>query len=353
MAKIPDGSFKNWQDNETIHASDYVQEREMLRAAANDNADRLSSLETVTTGLQLDTVQLQKITNDSGAPKISVSSSTQSILSELLKLGTGMHTFYAATGSQDLPPTNVSIRGMAHFTSANFGWVYATDYKNNIFTNYYDSNKWLGWKQLLSSGTGVVVNYLNTIIVPGTYWVNANTVNAPTTRQGILKVDNTDPDSLYLVQTYIDVEWGDYYERTRYSGVWQPWKKRVHAEDEQEGLWLDGVNDGWYMFSNQTVTPTKKLSQCRNGWILVWSDYDATAPAQTNNYDFHYSYIPKGTLFKGSSHLFAIPSGLTSSNYYMVVKRLYVYDNKLVGHDDNSKSDNGANDVVLRMVLEW
>lgn len=148
MARIPDGSFKNWQETDVVHATDYVQEREMLRAAANDNSDRLSDLELVTTGLQLDTVQLSKITNDVGAPKISLYNTSDDILANLLTLGRGMHTFYAGTGVKNLPPSNISIRGIAHFTNENIGWVYATDYKNNIFTNYYDTNKWSGWERL-------------------------------------------------------------------------------------------------------------------------------------------------------------------------------------------------------------
>lgn len=36
MARIQDGTFKNWQDGEIIHAAEYKQEREILRAASND-----------------------------------------------------------------------------------------------------------------------------------------------------------------------------------------------------------------------------------------------------------------------------------------------------------------------------
>jgi hypothetical protein len=37
MGKIPDGSFKDWQDTQVVNALDYKQEREMLRVAVNDN----------------------------------------------------------------------------------------------------------------------------------------------------------------------------------------------------------------------------------------------------------------------------------------------------------------------------
>lgn len=31
---------------------------------------------------------------------------------------------------------------------------------------------------------------------------------------------------------------------------------------------------GWFMASGQDVTPSKPLSECRNGWVLMWSKYD-------------------------------------------------------------------------------
>ena len=31
---------------------------------------------------------------------------------------------------------------------------------------------------------------------------------------------------------------------------------------------------GWFMVSGQDVTPSKPLSECRNGWVLMWSKYD-------------------------------------------------------------------------------
>lgn len=45
MGRIPDGSFKNWQDTEVVHATDYKQEREMLRVAINDNDTRILNVE--------------------------------------------------------------------------------------------------------------------------------------------------------------------------------------------------------------------------------------------------------------------------------------------------------------------
>jgi hypothetical protein len=284
MAKIADGSFQNWQDTQTIHASDYVQEREMLREAVNDNDARLGTLESSTVGLQLGTLQLQKITNDAGGVKINVNNDVlntkldgtitldltkSDILEAIKKEGVGLHTFYAVSGSKNLP-TNRSIRGIAMITGVNptFGWVWATDYKNNFFHNYIDNDKWLGWD----------------------------------------------------------------------------------GETVQEELWTGA----WYMNASQTATPSKKLSECKTGWILVWSDYDSVAK-KAGDYDINYTHIPKYSVSKysGKQVFFPVMNYMSTTAVGMTGKKLYVYDDKLVGHDDNASADNGSNDVVLRAIVEY
>ena len=44
MARIPEGSFKEWKDGETIEAADYVKERETLRSAVNHNQDQINTI---------------------------------------------------------------------------------------------------------------------------------------------------------------------------------------------------------------------------------------------------------------------------------------------------------------------
>jgi hypothetical protein len=285
MAKIADGSFKNWVDTQIIGASDYVQEREMLRAAVNDNDSRLGTLESSTVGLQLGTLQLQKITNDAGGVKINVNNDVlntkldgtitldltkSDILEAIKKEGVGLHTFYAVSGSKNLP-TNRSIRGIAHITGSNptYGWVWATDYKNNVFHGYFDTDVWSGW----------------------------------------------DGDTI------------------------------------QKELW---TSTGWYMHASQVATPSKKLSECKTGWILVWSDYDTTNN-KAGDFDFVYTHIPKYSTSKysGKQVFFPIMNYMSATAVGMTGKKLYVYDDKLVGHDDNKSADNGSNDVVLRAVVEY
>lgn len=123
-------------------------------------------------------------------------------------------------------------------------------------------------------------------------------------------------------------------------------------------LWTGGANGGYYMTEGHTITPTKKLSECRNGWILLWSDYDSGANAQANNTDFCTTIIPKraytGQLWNGAMWYCDVPAyaaGTATDSENRVIKVLQVYDAKLVGTSNNAAAP--RNDVVLRAVYEF
>ncbi|MFL6562716.1 MAG: hypothetical protein ACJ8MO_42285 [Bacillus sp. (in: firmicutes)] len=265
MAKITDGTFRDWQDTEVINAVDYKQERDMLRVAVNDNDTRLGSLEASATGLLLGNVQASKITSDTGGVMLTTASTSDDILQIIVDAGVGLRTFYAVSGSKNLPPTNISIRGMAHMTESGIVWVQATDYRNNVYTNYRDSGGWKGWRHLVSN------------------------------------------------------------------------------EDTQEELWAGAI----YLQEGQTVTPSKKLSECRNGWVLVWSDYNPGIGV--GNYDIVETFITKGAVSKFPGAGRPITIGRTPDS--SIIKYVNIGDTKLEGNAGNEVGD--KNDVVLRYVLEW
>lgn len=138
------------------------------------------------------------------------------------------------------------------------------------------------------------------------------------------------------------------------NGTWRGWKALFDVNPAP--LW--GTN-GYYMTAGHTVTPTKKLSECQHGWVLIWSDFDKTT-ATANDKDFCTTVIPKVT-----------PAGATWSNklFYCdlpryigdntsdidterrIIKQIYISDNKIVGHDSNNLDE--RHDVVLRAVYEY
>lgn len=137
------------------------------------------------------------------------------------------------------------------------------------------------------------------------------------------------------------------------NNSWTGWKCLHDATPS--ALWTGA----YYMSGTQTVTPSKKLSECRTGWLLVWSDYDKDTSTVNDN-DFVTSVIykrkPGSTSWNGESHYFDIPryigdSTADTSTEKRIIKRVYVYDNKLTGHNYNNQSD--RTDVVLRAVYEF
>lgn len=140
------------------------------------------------------------------------------------------------------------------------------------------------------------------------------------------------------------------------GGTWRGWKCQYDANPTP--LW----SGGYYMNSPnsnpQTVTPSKKLSECRTGWILLWSDYDVGGTI--NDSDFCTTMIPKynpaGGIWNGKAFYCDIPMFVGSdannlSTETRCIKPIYVHDDKLVGSYQNSSG--GRNDVVLRAVYEF
>lgn len=138
------------------------------------------------------------------------------------------------------------------------------------------------------------------------------------------------------------------------NGNWKGWK--ALWEYAPAPLWSGGANGGYYMTAGHTITPTKKLSECRNGWALLWSDYDPGG--QANNTDFYVSYIYKraytGQVWGGGEWYCDIPSysaGTATDSEQRVIKLLQIYDAKIVGTENNAAAP--RNDVVLRAVYEF
>ncbi|WP_129692311.1 hypothetical protein [Gottfriedia acidiceleris] len=98
------------------------------------------------------------IIDSSGGIKINASSLSDDILAILLSYGKGIHTFYNISGATNNPAFFASIRGMAHLTSSNSGWVFAIDTNNNMYTNYCDLGTWKGWAKLTNDKTASWAN---------------------------------------------------------------------------------------------------------------------------------------------------------------------------------------------------
>ena len=132
-----------------------------------------------------------------------------------------------------------------------------------------------------------------------------------------------------------------------------------HTHDTGSTLLWSGNNGngGYYMTDGHTVTPSKKLSECRNGWMLLWSRYDPSTNSVKND-GFCTTMIPKiaptGANWVGHSFTADVVGNYSTTSPYTdtrFMKWLYVWDNKLVGRNFNDQG--GRNTVVLRAVYEF
>lgn len=142
---ISGGIWSDWIELETTAGAE-----EKVSNHAKDSAIHITSVERS----KWNGAQLTKITSDIGGVSIAANEG-EDILQKIIDQGRGMGTFYAH-GKAVNAPSPFSIRGVFHLTSQStegkgmFGWVLATDYRNNVFTNYYDGSTvaWQGWNKV-------------------------------------------------------------------------------------------------------------------------------------------------------------------------------------------------------------
>ncbi|MFP3418082.1 hypothetical protein R0K30_02065 [Bacillus sp. SIMBA_154] len=198
--------------------------------------------------------QKMKITTDTGMPLLSLRDTSVSILDAVINNGLGQGTFYAIAGSKDLP-NHRSFRGFFHITDATngkgtFGWVYATDYINNIYTNYLNNNVWSGWSrlsnhnllsengqsQLLPNGTDILT------LASGYYYaVGTNVVNMPSKTDSswfnIYVVDNSNNrKTFHIIRSGDNLHW---WGTVHTDGSFKGWKRMLTVEDFENSTYVD------------------------------------------------------------------------------------------------------------------
>ena len=141
------------------------------------------------------------------------------------------------------------------------------------------------------------------------------------------------------------------------NGTWRDWKAIFEASPAP--LWTGAAYMSSPNSTPQTVTPSKKLSECRNGWLLLWSDYDKDTK-KANDSDFVTTMIPKsnptGGTWGGKAFYCDIPRYIGSNvsdvdTERRIIKSIYIHDNCIKGSFNNDKDE--RNDVVLRAVYEF
>lgn len=127
------------------------------------------------------------------------------------------------------------------------------------------------------------------------------------------------------------------------DSIWEFARGSYIPSNDMRSLW-SGTQ---YPSASQTATPTKKLSKCRNGWIIKWQNYNVGSG--TTNSNFEYVFIPKYHALYHNGLGVRVTLGRVGVDVYS--KYIYVYDDRIVGHAQNG--DGEMRNRAMTEVLEW
>lgn len=206
------------------------------------------------------------------------------------------------------------------------------------------------------SGADVVATFKAAPIGVMTYYAPINTTNSPKAAESWRFISHKTGAGFGWILGFSNQ--GSVYSGYVDNGTWRGWKTIYDANPAP--LWSGAAYMQHVTGSDpQTVTPSKTLSECRNGWLLLWSDYDPGQGVGSNT-DFVTTMIPKraytGQKWAGGAFYCDIPcySGSNPDDpttEKRIIKILHIYDAKIEGNSLNKKG--GRDDVVLRAVYEF
>ena len=112
------------------------------------------------------------------------------------------------------------------------------------------------------------------------------------------------------------------------AGEYKNLKAILNEMKNQNVLW----HDVWYMNGSQTANLSQKISEQQHGIVLVWQAYD-NGSAKPWHYNF--CFVPKWQALTNPGC--GVSMWLTNDVGSQVAsKYVYLYDNKIVGHVNNS-----------------
>lgn len=108
-------------------------------------------------------VNASRATDVEGGAKLSITDTTKSLLDEFIALGVGLHTIYSTVGVQDSPTSSAGYRSIGQLNTPNNGWIMSFHTNGSVYTNFYFSGEWRGWRAVyeavpepLWSGTSLI-----------------------------------------------------------------------------------------------------------------------------------------------------------------------------------------------------
>lgn len=136
---------------------------------------------------------------------------------------------------------------------------------------------------------------------------------------------------------------------TTKSDVLQVYDDNGNLLNDNQVLWDPGEGKGYYMTAGHTINLSQKVSEQKNGIVLVWQAYSNGA---VQTYDFNFTFIPKWQVSVNPSR--GVSCFLSDSTAGVIgTKYVYVYDDKIVGNNANSNGATKRNSGITTTNNRW
>lgn len=121
-------------------------------------------------------------------------------------------------------------------------------------------------------------------------------------------------------------------------------EKIEEGKPSTDKLWEGALR----MTGSQHVKPSKKITDCKTGWVLQWQRYSSGVGAVDNNFQF--VHVPK-TYVKYHSGKGVRYSSFSSGANNPFTKYFYIYPDKIEGRDQNLDDENAR--ITLTAIYEY
>lgn len=196
---------------------------------------------------------------------------------------------------------------------------------------------------------------LNNITIPGFYTLktiqSSDYTNCPpVTETATLVVESCgEVDQIRQIVTNCNKINPVRYERCFYQNTWGDWLKTSDVGGKI--LWSGDL----HMNDNQHATLSEPISKQQNGILLVFGRY-TNSTVYDDNFTTHFVSKAHVAAHPGCGHVFMMTTDAIFDIF--AAKYLYISDDSLSGHANNTKNETGAcgitysnSDFVLRYVI--
>lgn len=133
---------------------------------------------------------------------------------------------------------------------------------------------------------------------------------------------------------------------TTKSDVLQVYDDNGNLINDNQVLWGP---DYYFMSGSNTINLSQKVSEQKNGIVLVWQAYSDGAPQP---WEYNFTFIPKWQATTNSSRG-VVCFLATSHASYIGTKYVYVFDDKIKGHNDNSTGATKGSSGITTTNNHW